>query len=107
MFAYRINTVNRKAWLRGPKTYALKIPMDHAPTVHVDQSPRDVTQLEEPHGSQRQVRVIGVNGGFTSSNRFTSQCISTNWLIFPFGIHSDTMAKRFSVIITPSNGNTF
>ena len=30
-----------------------------------------------------------------------------NWLTFPFGIHSDTIANRVSVISTPNSGNTF
>ena len=43
----------------------------------------------------------------TSSNRFTSLCASTNSLIFPLTIHSETIAKTFSPIVTPSSGSTF
>ena len=43
----------------------------------------------------------------TSSNRFMSWCSSTNWLMFPFVIHADTIANSASVAITPISGSTF
>ena len=51
--------------------------------------------------------VRSFRGELTSSNLFACRCTITNWLIFSFSIHSDTIANWFSVIITPSRGNTF
>ena len=49
----------------------------------------------------------GLNRKLTSSRRFTSGYVFANWLMSPFGIHSDTIANWASVIITPRSGNTF
>ena len=43
----------------------------------------------------------------TSSNRFTSRCASTNSTIFPLTIHSETIAKSLSSIVTPNSESTF
>ena len=49
----------------------------------------------------------GLDGKLTRSNRFVSRCSLTNPLIFPFGIHSDTITNSVSVIDTPMSGSTF
>lgn len=44
----------------------------------------------------------------TSSNLFASRCSFTNWLMFPFDIHSDTIVPNsFPAIINPRSGNMF
>ena len=43
----------------------------------------------------------------TSSNRFASRCASTNSTIFPLAIHSETIAKSLSSIVTPNSERTF
>ena len=79
--------------------------MDHTLIVHIDQAPCNIAQLHEPYSRQREYRSL--NRERTSSNRFASGCAATNWVMFPFGIHSDTIENSVSVIITPRSGNTF
>ena len=43
----------------------------------------------------------------TSSNRFASLRVSMNSMIFPLTIHSETIAKIFSPIVTPNSRSTF
>ena len=51
--------------------------------------------------------VVGIEERRTSSMRFTSLFFSTNSLMFPCSIHSETIASRRSPTVTPSNGRTF
>ena len=65
--------------------------MDHPLPVHVNQTPRNISQLRNhpivnEDGMDKKIRL-------TSSNRFSSGCAFTYWLMLPFGIHFDTIAN--------------
>jgi len=89
------------------KAYPFKITVDHSLTVHVDQTPRDIPQLPKLCLSRATKGSRSFNCELTRSNRFSSGWAFTNLLMFPFSIHPDTIANLFSVIVTPSSGNTF
>lgn len=56
---------------------------------------------------QRQTRMRTLNERHTSIKRSASGRVFTNSSMFPFDIHFDIVANRFSVIVAPSRGNTF
>jgi len=88
----------------GSESYPLQIPMYHRLTVHVYKPPSDISELSEGIISGRRGRQ---EQDLTSSNRFASLCALTNSLMFPFPIHSDTIANWELLIVTPNNGSTF
>ena len=92
---------------RLSETYPFKITVDHSLTVHINQAPRDISQLPRLYLSRTIKGTRSYNGKLTSSNRFSRGWAFTYSLIFPFSIHSDTIANLPSAIITPSSGNTF
>jgi len=72
--------------------------------MHVYQPHSNVFELSEG--------IIGCSCGqrkedLTSSNRFAPLCALTNSLMFPFAIHSDTIANWELPIVTPNSGSTF
>jgi len=75
--------------------------------MHVDQTPRDVSQLPKSCLSRTIKGARSFNDELTSANWFSRGWAFTNSLMFPFSIHPDTIANWFSVIVTPSSGNTF
>jgi len=107
MLAYKRKLFRRRVWLQLLKTYPFKISMDHTLAMHIDQALCDIAQLWEPQSSVTCEECRSLNRERTSSNRFASRCAATNWFMFPFGIHSDTIENSVSVIITPRSGNTF
>ena len=86
------------------KSYPLKIPVYHCLTMYIYQTPGDVFELSE--GIVSDGRGHRYEWGPTSSNRFASLCALTNSLMFPFTIHSDTIAKWRPPITTPKSGST-
>ena len=64
-------------------------------TVHIDQAPRNVSQLSEFRNFNGSRWCQEIKGEPTSSNLFSCGWAATNWVMFPFVIHSDTMANRF------------
>ena len=96
--------VRRNGDDQDSESYPLQISVYHCLTVHINQPPDDVFELSDG----------AISGSYcqqekdvTSSNRFTSRCALTNSLIFPFVIHSDTIANSESPIVTPNNCSTF
>ena len=81
--------------------------MNHPLRVHMVQAFRDICQLLGPWSWSTAEETGTLNGEHTRSNRFASGCSVINSLMLPFAIHSDTIANRFSVMITPINGSTF
>ena len=77
--------------------------MNHPPTMQIDQPVRDIFELSDAISDSYYAAKIG----FTSSNRFASQCSLANSLISPFSIHSNTVAYWPSFIIAPRRGSTF
>jgi len=96
--------VRRQGGKWSSESYPLQIPMYHSLTMYINQPPDGVFELSEGviRGScDRQEQDL------TSSNRFTSLCALANSLMFPFAIHTDTIAKSESPIVTPNSGSTF
>ena len=79
--------------------------MYHFLVVHVHQSPSNVFELSEVMVSNGHSHQQGHH--HTSSNRFASLCALMNSLIFPFSIHSETIANWSLLIVIPRNGSTF
>ena len=63
-------------------------------------------RITKQHSSQELVGARTV-GRHTSSARFTCLFFPTNSLMFPFSIHSETIANRRSLTVTPSSGKIF
>jgi len=82
------------------KTYSFQISVYHAEVMHVLQAFRNVGQLSGRH----QQGFCGVKRQRTSSARLTFLSFSTNSLMFPCSIHSETRANRCLRNVTPSNG---
>src|SRR5579872_2405903 len=79
------------------ETYPLKVTVNHSVAVYVDQTLGDTCQLNDFQLAPiRGIKVTLINGGHTSPSRSTSGFASTNSLILPLVIHSDTIANRFS-----------
>jgi len=79
--------------------------MYHPLAVHIQQPPGNAFELSRVISSA----TSGVSAGVrpTSLNRFASLCASMNSMIFPLTIHSETIAKSLSPIVTPNSGSTF
>ena len=78
--------------------------MYHCLTMHVYQPISDTFELSEGivrDGCDQWKQDL------TSSNLFTPLCALTNSLIFPFAIHSDTIANRGLPIVAPNSGSIF
>jgi hypothetical protein len=67
-------------------------------------STRSQRQPTEHHINQV---LVWTNERHTSSVRFTSLSFPTNSIMFPCSIHSETIANRCSLTVTPSSGKTF
>jgi len=74
--------------------------------MHIDQPPSDVPKLRN-NTIIRRTKVEVVNERHTSSNRSALMFAFTKSLMFPFAIHSDTIANRYSAIVAPNSGSTF
>ena len=83
--------------------------MDHPLAMDVYQPPSDISKLGKLSGCQWTSREDNeiLNGKPTSPNRSSPGCVLMNSLMFPSAIHSDTIAKWVSVIVTPISGSTF
>ena len=80
--------------------------MNHSIVMEVDQPFSSADQLEYLQLSPNKESGIE-NEGPTSSILSASGFALMNSLMFPFGIHSDTITNSFSAITTPINGRTF
>ena len=79
--------------------------MDHPLAVDVYQPSSGIDQLERYSATHEDSETWSEE--LTSPSRSSSGFPFTNSLMFPFSIHSDTIARWNSFIITPNSGRTF
>jgi hypothetical protein len=86
-------------------THPFETSVNHMEAMHVFQAVRNINQLSST--SVRQLCGWVTRGDVQAQIRFTYLFFWINSLMFLFPIHSETIANRCSLTVTPSNGSMF
>jgi len=81
--------------------------MDYSLVMDISQSPSDISKLQQSCHHQQLAKMRAFAEKHTNPIRSASTLASTNSMMLPPTIHSDTITNRFSDIVTPNNGSTF